>query len=305
MELSRVLVLISTYNGEKYIKEQLESIENQEGVRVSILIRDDGSTDKTIDIINDFIVQHPNINLISDCNIGYAKSFMTLVRIASNEDFDYFAFCDQDDVWCSNKLSTAISNICNYNDRPALYLSQAIIVDENLNPMKSSFHKRIVALGPALEHNFAIGCTMVFNKKLCDLCNTDFEKMNLTCGHDSWVFLVALATGSFVFFDENGYVKYRQHGKNASGKITSLKQALRAIKKILFKWKNARSDTARKLLSLYDPLIDDSNRRLLIMASDYKNDRKKKRGLSRCKEMKSNYLFVDLLFKISVFFNLF
>ena len=94
--MNKVQVLLSTYNGEKYIKEQIESILNQEGVEVSLLIRDDGSSDRTIEIVKKISEQNNNIILFKGQNMGPARSFMDLVK--KSDEVDYYAFADQDDV---------------------------------------------------------------------------------------------------------------------------------------------------------------------------------------------------------------
>lgn len=302
--MASVLVLISSYNGENYIREQLQSLISQKGVETRILIRDDGSCDRTLDIIKEF-QRNNKIRLVTGKNIGYAASFMTLVHMASEEKVDYYAFCDQDDVWENDKLKIAISHLKGHELEPALYLSQAKIVDSNLNPIAASFHKRKVDLGAVLEHNFAIGCTMVFNQKLRDYLDIDLKSMCLTCGHDSWVFLVALAIESYIYFDAEGHVLYRQHGTNASGKIVSAKQAIKAIKKILITWKHARSKTAEKLLTSYNERIDNQNAMLLNNAAYYMSSTKKKSALLNDYRMHSDYFMVDVLFKIAVILNLF
>ena len=95
--MKTVAVLMSTYNGENYIKEQIESIFNQKGVIVKLYVRDDGSKDRTLEILKDY-----NVNLEKGTNIGYIKSFMWLIK---NVPFaDYYALADQDDVWDEDKL---------------------------------------------------------------------------------------------------------------------------------------------------------------------------------------------------------
>ena len=95
----KVLILLSVYNGQKYLQEQLNSLYNQRGVDVSILIRDDGSSDHSIDIIRENQKDH-DIKLIEGKNVGFAQSFWELVRNAT--EADYYAFCDQDDYWEEN-----------------------------------------------------------------------------------------------------------------------------------------------------------------------------------------------------------
>lgn len=101
-----VAVLMSTYNGEKYIKEQIESILGQENVSVEIFIRDDGSIDHTVDIVE----KYDNINIIRGENIGVGNSFMELVYKVPNS-FEFYAFADQDDIWLNNKMEKGIEKI--------------------------------------------------------------------------------------------------------------------------------------------------------------------------------------------------
>lgn len=298
-----VTVLMSTYNGEKYIDEQIRSIFMQEKVDVKLLIRDDGSTDQTIEHIKFWRAKYP-IEFINGKNLGYAKSFMTLVKLAKKTKSDFYAFCDQDDVWETEKLFRAIQKLNTELEKPALYLSQAKIVDSELNPINTLFHKRKINLGAVLEHNFAIGCTMVFNCSLRNILDVDVNSMELRCGHDSWTFLVALAVDAKIYYDINGYVLYRQHGNNTSGKILSFKQAISAINKILFKWKYTRSQTALKLIKNYENYINIENYELLRMAAKKKNLAEKlKFAFNR--KMHSEYLAVDILFIFAVLFDLF
>lgn len=298
-----VTVLMSTYNGEKYIDEQIQSIFIQENVNVKLLIRDDGSTDKTIDHIKFWKLKYP-IDLVDGKNMGYAKSFMTLVKMAKGIKSDYYAFCDQDDVWEKKKLFQAIQGINEEVEKPALYLSQAKIVDSELNPITASFHKRKLELGAVLEHNYAIGCTMVFNRSLRDILDINITNMELECGHDSWIFLVAIAIGAIIYYDTDSYVLYRQHGSNTSGKIVTLKQAINAVNKILFRWKHTRSNTAYKLIENYKKYINDENYELLKLAAKKRNLAVKIKFAFN-KKMHSEYFVVDTLFVFAVLFDLF
>ena len=109
MGLPFVSVLMSTYNGEKYIREQIESILNQKKVKVHLLIRDDGSQDSTIEIVKEYANKYPNVSVYAGKNIGIGNSFMELLRNAP--EADYYAFADQDDVWLDGKLERAIELI--------------------------------------------------------------------------------------------------------------------------------------------------------------------------------------------------
>lgn len=293
--MESVLVLMSTYNGEKYLEEQIKSIFNQKDVIVKLLIRDDGSTDDTILIVKKLQETYP-IQLITGQNVGYARSFMELVVTAKNAD--YYAFCDQDDVWLPEKLITAINNVKTSDDNiPSLYMSQAIIVDNNLNNIEAKFHKRYISLDKLIAHNFAIGCTMVFNESLRKILD---NRMMLDAGHDYWVSCVAAAVNAFIYWDKNGYVLYRQHGNNVSGKIVSIKQAIAAVKKILVKWKNVRESIAKCLLENYVEYISEDNVKTLTLAADYrKNLGSYLRFLFSPKYM-SKYMMADIITKLSI-----
>ena len=132
--MDKVYVLMSTYNGDKYLKEQLESILDQKNINVSIFIRDDGSTDNTEMIIKSFCDNHNNIHYFSGENIGYGKSFMELIKNVPN-DAEYYAFSDQDDVWKLDKLISAIQAIREISE-PALYCALPEYVDQNLVPLE-------------------------------------------------------------------------------------------------------------------------------------------------------------------------
>lgn len=107
MNTKSVQVVMSTYNGEKYLKEQIDSILSQEGVDVRLYIRDDGSSDRTTDILASY-QEHKNVKIEKGNNLGFAKSFLT--ALDECDEADYYAFSDQDDVWEKDKLSTAIFN---------------------------------------------------------------------------------------------------------------------------------------------------------------------------------------------------
>ena len=136
MRTKRISVCMATYNGEKYVEEQIKSILNQTSVNVTLLIRDDGSKDRTRTILQKYAENNSNIDLRLEQNIGCCRSFYRLAKIARDEypDYDYFAFADQDDVWDSDKLETAVSMTSHLDkDKPFLYGSNYRLVDQDLN----------------------------------------------------------------------------------------------------------------------------------------------------------------------------
>ena len=210
--MKKVQVLLSTYNGEKYLKEQIESIIKQEEVEISLLVRDDGSTDKTIEILEEISKNNRNIKIYKGENKGPARSFMELVQ--KSEEVDYYAFADQDDIWETKKIISAVKKL-NNPDIPELYISSLTIVDENLNNIEKKEIQGKFTFEDEMIKNFATGCTQVFNKKLRNIINL-YEPQYIIM-HDSWITRVCYAIGGNVVIDKNSYIKYRQHSNNVVG----------------------------------------------------------------------------------------
>ena len=151
MKIPRVLVLMSTYNGERFLEEQLDSILSQEGVDVSLLVRDDGSKDNTCQLLSDYASRNQNIKMKACENVGFVKSFSALVNI----DADYYAFADQDDIWMPNKLATACAVLATKdNSKPNLFTSNSMQIDAEGRELEL-FHN-----GP--EPKFRKGNVLVF-----------------------------------------------------------------------------------------------------------------------------------------------
>jgi rhamnosyltransferase len=210
-----VTILLSSFNGEQFICDQIDSILAQEGVNVSIVVRDDGSTDSTLKVLSRYN-GIPNVKVLECSNVGVTKSFNDLCLYAlKHTDTDYYAFCDQDDVWDSNKLDVAVSKLRQFPDTmPNLYFSNLKIVDENLAYIRNLFQPGEVVIGPhmAMIQIFTYGCTCVFNRQaLIDYCSCD----NQIC-HDHWVYELCTYMGN-VYYDSDSYINYRQHGNNVSG----------------------------------------------------------------------------------------
>ena len=265
--MTRVCVLLSTFNGEKYIKEQLCSLLEQEDVDITILIRDDGSKDNTIQIINQ--IKDNRIYLYSGDNIGPANSFMDLIY--KSPEADYYAFCDQDDIWMPNKLQAAIheiEKIENVECKRMFYFSNVLIADANLdNVTKSDICQDFINIKQRLLHNCAIGCTSVFNKNLRNKVKE--YNPNYIFMHDWWVYLVCLATNGEIIFDSNAYVYYRQHDNNAVGfqhKHRSLKQ------KIFIKPECEPKIMAHELLCGYSEQMNRENYESVYILANYTND---------------------------------
>jgi len=224
-----VLILMSTYNGSQYLPEQLESILAQSHQAWTLLIRDDGSSDATRSLIEEFSRRDARIALLRDDagNLGAWASFGRLLTAASAAKERYFFFSDQDDVWIQNKIEVQLRALRAAEEKsgertPVLVHSDLELVDETLRTIHPSFrdfqrvsYDEADPLGTLLIHNAVVGCTAGFNRALLEFA------VPLPSGspHDWWLALSAAAVGQISQLPEPT-VRYRQHGQNAIGAKT-------------------------------------------------------------------------------------
>jgi glycosyltransferase involved in cell wall biosynthesis len=206
--------MMSTYNGEAFLEPQLQSLRAQEGVEVELHVRDDGSTDDTQGVLRRWAGVWPQVEgLASGPNLGPAASFLELLRTAP-DDADYYAFCDQDDVWLPDKLVRAVEHLRDQR-RPALYCSNVTCVAEDLTVLGTPRENSDTRLQHLLFENIAFGCTTVMNRAARALIAQRLPKSGLVM-HDWWCTLVVAALGK-VHCDGQSRILYRQHGGNAIG----------------------------------------------------------------------------------------
>ena len=206
-----ISIILSSYNGEKYIDEQLDSLVNQSYKNIEIIVVDDCSTDTTLALIKEFELEHEFITLYEgNKNLGYVKNFERGVRLAKGE---YIAFCDQDDYWLPNKLELLIKAIGSYD----VAYCDSQLVNNRLEPIGKNMsigHNFITSNNPLnfMVKNCVSGHAMIFKK---DLLTKDFEFPKLI-PHDWWVTFLASCSNGVVFVDEV-LVKYRIHDTNQIG----------------------------------------------------------------------------------------
>jgi len=221
-------ILMATYNGERFIREQINSILNQTYENWKLIIHDDGSTDSTVNIVKEYVKKYPEkIILIEDgirCG-GAKENFAHLINIAKAKfNFDYIMFSDQDDVWLPNKIEITLQKMIEvetqYKNTPIIVHTDLTVVDANLNIIAKSFWEYQTmnpwnnTIACLLLENTVTGCTMMINKNL-------FEKIIIfpkeAICHDSWIALVCSAIGGVIARIKAPTVLYRQHGKNVTG----------------------------------------------------------------------------------------
>lgn len=236
----KVLVLMASYNGEKYIKEQINSILEQKNVAVEILISDDKSSDNTIPIVETMISQGLPIKLIKR-KVGTgsaARNFISLIKEVSDVNtFNAVAFSDQDDIWLPEKLDTAIRYL--QSGSIDLYISNLILWDEKANKrsiIRKSFKQRKFDF---LFEGGSAGCTYVFNVNLLRCLKTCVESLDFhhwqNFSHDWFVYFIARLNGFRVFIDEVPLILYRIHENNVHGHLntssfTAIRERIKLVK---------------------------------------------------------------------------
>jgi glycosyltransferase involved in cell wall biosynthesis len=212
----RVAILLSTYNGETFLRAQLDSLAAQEGVAVEVFARDDGSSDNTVDVLRSYAHLWPSLNSCkSNVNLGPSASFLELLGTVP-DDFDYYAFCDQDDVWMQDKLSRATHKLCKAaGQQPGLYCSSSICVDRDLHPIGETLLRGSGRFEEIVFANITGGNTMVMNSLAAELIRSRAPGPGVIM-HDWWCILVVSALG-VVVCDEKPSIFYRQHQQNVFG----------------------------------------------------------------------------------------
>ena len=299
--MKKVNVLLSSYNGEKYIEQLIRSVLDQEGVEVILTVRDDGSSDKTLEIINSF--NDSRIRLIkSTDNLGPAMSFLTLLREC--EPADYYAYCDQDDVWLPNKLSVAANMLTEI--RPGLFMSTYDVVDGDLNfKYKRDMDFPTLKMETSIMYRVPSGCVMVLNNGLRDVINQKMpESIRM---HDFWTLLVALGIKADIATTDESLIKYRIHGDNNVGLKPGLKGRASKLTKSVTRKKHERYLQAKSLYDCYSDQFDGETNELLLRVVNYRKSLLGRFRLAFDKRFreKGHDTYVNFLFVVSVLLGLF
>lgn len=267
-----VAVIMSSYNGELYIEEQINSILHQIGVDVYLYVRDDGSSDKTIQILEKYS-EADNVSVEYGRHTGIGNSFYKMLCNVP-ETYDYYAFSDQDDIWEHDKLITAVRQLSCEHGR-LLYASNLECVSAQNNSLGFRFDldKDIdISLLSLICSNRCYGCTQVFNREYMLFLRSRMpdDQLLRTRLHDTWVSVTAAAAGKIVY-DKESHIRYRRHGNNYTILSPSRADVWKArASNLMHNYKkNPRSKTARYVVQNYAEYIEKDKDRDLIYILAY------------------------------------
>lgn len=298
-----VAVLMSTYNGEAYLVEQINSILDQTYQNIHLFIRDDGSTDNTMRILEKF-VENPKVSVIrSDDNLGYKNSFLTLLKTAVDlkSDYQYFSFSDQDDVWLKNKILVSIRKLEKSDNRYRIYFSGLTFVDSKLNKLKIKDDSKVRTTFPAemVRHSVS-GATSVISRDLAELAVKYKEVQKLPGGHDEFIFRLNAALRGHFFADKNNYIKFRRHENNTS---SATKNILLKVKQEFSNGDKSEVLTAKFIKNNYKHILPTITLQEIDVLVNYDISFKNKLSLVKNKSFRRENFLMNIIFIFKVMFD--
>ncbi|UUT21635.1 MULTISPECIES: glycosyltransferase family 2 protein [Pseudomonas] len=261
-----VAILLCTYNGQAFLKEQIDSILAQTHQEWTLYISDDGSTDKTIELLEEYqlLIDEQRIKIFNGPRKGFAANFMSLIRNKGIKA-DFFAFSDQDDIWKNNKLERSIQHLALLpSDLPALYCSRTRLIDEDQNNIGfSPEFKREPTFKNALIQSISGANTMLLNNAARELLSLIPDTMKIVA-HDWLAYLLTTACGGRVVYDQEPTLDYRQHGGNLIGAGSSIKERMIRFQKLIDGQFRDWSDLNLKALEIVENKLPPENHQTLI-----------------------------------------
>lgn len=264
-EKDLVAILLCTFNGEKFLQQQLDSLSQQTHTRWVLHASDDGSTDQTWHILEAYQRARPNgqVYLYRGPQKGFAHHFLSLAKRA-NAQAPFYAFCDQDDLWDPKKLETALCFLnAAQEDKPALYCGRTSLIDGQGKRLGlSPLFTKPPTFSNALVQSLAGGNTMVFNEKACSLLCLVETHIPIV-SHDWLLYQLVTGCEGHVFYDEIPLILYRQHPKNTVGANNNMLARIKRIR-LLIKGRFYQWNTNNiKVLQFVSLLFTPKNREIL------------------------------------------
>jgi glycosyltransferase involved in cell wall biosynthesis len=225
-ENQKVIILLATLNGAKFLGEQLQSYRTQTYPNWELLVSDDGSTDETVEIIQDFAKGVPQrVTVVQGLGLGYCRNFLSML-LRDDIDGEFFAYSDQDDIWFGEKLAKAVAWLATIpRDIPAVYFTRTMLIKDTGEFLGfSPLFSRAPSFQNALVQNIGGGNTMVFNRaaRAALAATPDVALIS----HDWWTYQIVTGTGGVAHYDPWPSLKYRQHEENLVGSNTGWRARL-------------------------------------------------------------------------------
>jgi glycosyltransferase involved in cell wall biosynthesis len=227
------VVLIATFNGEQFLRKQLDSIINQTEKCSNILISDDGSSDGTKTILRNYSAKYNFIDVINGNRLGFVGNFFNLINSVS-EEFDMYFFADQDDIWNADRVRHIKKKFRYSDSKPSIYFSDTEIIDKNEIFIGRTKKKFKPSFKNSLVESAGGGNTMVINRDCLKLIKKSIEFIddNLIVSHDWWMYQVISGCNGHIFYDSIPNVLYRQHDTNIQGSKIKFLDKLHRIKRL-------------------------------------------------------------------------
>jgi glycosyltransferase involved in cell wall biosynthesis len=217
-----VAILMCTYNGEHYLEEQLDSIQNQDYQDWLLYVSDDGSTDQTLPTLESYqsLWGKDKLHILKGPRQGFQKNFMSLIN-SKKIYADFYMLCDQDDVWLPTKITAAISYLkIQDQSRPQLYCGRTSYVTKKLKFIQhSDLFLRPPSFHNAIVQSIAGGNTMAYNNALKKV-SMNFKDVRIIA-HDWWLYILCEISNGNTYFDINSHILYRQHERSLIGANTT------------------------------------------------------------------------------------
>ncbi len=263
---SSVAVLLATYNGERFLDEQLASIHEQSHPIIDLWVSDDGSSDRTLGILAKWREKWCKglFTVQTGPQLGFAANFGSLT-LWPTKTYAAYCFADQDDIWLVDKISRSLDVIKEMGDTPALYGTRTRLVDENARPIGlSPLFSRPKQFENALVQSMAGGNTMMLNSAAFALLAESVRRTSFVT-HDWWAYMLITGAGEIAIYDPEPSLLYRQHAANIVGKNSGVMATIRRVRGVMGGQFRDWAGANIAALEACDDLLTPSSRKTLTL----------------------------------------
>lgn len=261
--MTNLAIILCTYNGEEFLKDQLQSFNKQSRTNWHLFVYDDGSTDNTKNLVHGNIIPSKVTFATNSTNLGFAKNFLNALHNTPSS-FDFYALSDQDDIWLEHKLERAVSYLKTVDSTiPAVYCSRTTLIDSSGNIIgQSKWFKKKPSFSNSLVQSIAGGNTMVLNQAAHNLIKKTDRNLD-TVSHDWFIYQLISGAGGVLHYDPHSDILYRQHNYNIIGSNNTILGRLFRLKMLLNNSFKNWIDINIKSIHDNANLLTEENRRIL------------------------------------------